>query len=75
MAECDSKQLLAFAAFSTAVKYLLHCMAGTQRPSNARKVGEVRAINLYPAKSMAGISLQQCQCTYAGLEEQGIRDR
>jgi hypothetical protein len=68
-------ELLVFGAVSVGVKYLLHYMSGHQRPPSAKLVGKVRAVTLYPFKSLSGISLQQCPATFAGLEINGVRDR
>ena len=68
-------ELLVFGTVTAGVKYLLHYMSGHKRPPTARHVGRVKAINLYPCKSMAGISLEECQCASEGLIAQGVRDR
>ena len=43
--------------------------------ANFEYVGNVSAINLYPVKSTAPISLQSAQCTKHGLCSEGIHDR
>ena len=69
-------ELLLFGSVTAGVAYLLHrYMSRNKRPPSARLVGRVKAINLYPCKSMAGISLEECQCASEGLIVHGVRDR
>ena len=68
--------LVVFGVVSGCVKYLLHYVNGKKRPASAKLVGRVKAINLYPFKSMAAVSVPECLCTFAGLElPDGTRDR
>ena len=68
-------EVFLFGACSAVLKYFTHYMGEGQRPRSAKQVGTVKAITLYPGKSMSGIGLQECECTFAGLTAQGVRDR
>ena len=45
-------------------------------PSNARKVGTVKGVYIYPLKSGAGVQVQdKVKCTDYGLQHKGVMDR
>ena len=77
--------ILVYLASSAALKYFLQSK-GTQVviPGNARLVGRVKGIYIYPVKSMRGIEIKGdgkngeenvAHCTDAGLQYKQCMDR
>ena len=65
-----------FITASSVIKYAVHYFGlNTKVPRNARKVGTVKNVWLYPVKSAQGVTLERGKCTYSGLEFGGCLDR
>ena len=43
-------------------------LRGTRKPKNARLVGNISEIHIFPVKSMKGIQLSSAECLFQGLK-------
>ena len=70
-----STSIIGYLALSASVKYMLSQSGYKKRPHNAKLVGKLSDILIYPVKKMRRVELESAECRYSGLVADGYHDR